>query len=107
MTQPSEISLARVRLSKVGMGEEDVSWLERRRWSDAAIPPVMWPSDTDTYRRRRALLNQAIAELSATERSKALEAKLAAAVSVKIADGNLKGAIRKLCSEAKYGRIYT
>jgi len=51
MTQPSDISRTRVRLSKLGMGEEDVSWLEARRWSEAAIPPVMWPCDTHVYRR--------------------------------------------------------
>jgi hypothetical protein len=86
MTQPSEISLARVRLSKVGMGEEDVSWLEARRWSHAAIPPVMWPCDTHVYRRRRALLNKAIADLSVKERSASLEAKLAEAIGTRLAN---------------------
>ena len=86
MTQPSDISRTRVRLSKVGMGEEDVSWLEARRWSDAAIPPVMWPCDTHVYQRRRALLNKAIADLSVTERSASLEAKLAEAIAARLAN---------------------
>jgi hypothetical protein len=86
MTRPSDISRTRVRLSKVGMGEEDVSWLEARRWSEAAIPPVMWPCDTHVYRRRKALLNKAIEDLSATERSASLEAKLAAAIGARLAN---------------------
>lgn len=86
MTRPSDISLARVRLLKVGMAEEDVSWLEARRWNEAAIPPIMWPCDTDLYRRRKALLNEAIADLSAAERSASLEAKLAAAIAARLAN---------------------
>jgi hypothetical protein len=86
MTRPSDISLTRVRLSKVGMGEEDVSWLEARRWNEAAIPPVMWPCDTHVYRRRKALLNKAIEDLSVTERSASLEAKLAAAIGARLAN---------------------
>jgi len=53
MTQPSDISRTRVRLSKLGMGEEDVSWLEARRWSEAAIPPSCGhatPMSTDAVR---------------------------------------------------------
>ena len=37
MPELFDISLARARLSKAGMDDEDVSWLEARRWSDAAI----------------------------------------------------------------------
>ncbi len=86
MTSPSDISLARERLMKAGMADEDVSWLDARRWNDAAIPPVMWPCDTDLYRRREALLNKAIQELGAAKRSESLEAKLAAAIGARLAN---------------------
>ncbi len=45
-----------------------------------------WPCDTHVYRRRKALLHKAIEDLSVTERSASLEAKLAAAIGARLAN---------------------
>jgi hypothetical protein len=86
MSNVVEILEARRRLTAAGMGEQDVSWLQSCKWSDAEVPPIGSDAEDQAYRRREERLNAAISDLDVTERGDSLEGKLAAAIGARRAN---------------------
>ncbi len=81
----SEIQILKMRLLKLGLTEEDLSWFDRLEWSDANVPAPS-PHEVDAYGRREAALNADIAKLGVLEKGETLQGRLAAAIGARLAD---------------------
>lgn len=86
MSDPNRIDLARARLAAVGLGRDDLAWVESLGWSDAAVPAPKDAREAEAYRRREAKLNAAVSSLTYAERGESPEGRLAAAIGARLAD---------------------
>ena len=86
MQDTKALAESRARAAAAGLGPDDMSWLDRLGWSDAAVPSIGGDSQLAEYQRRERALNAAVAHLTFAERGESPEGRLAAAIGAKIAD---------------------
>ena len=82
---------SRARAAAAGLGPEDMFWLDRIGWDDAAVPQVGGAAELADYRRREKALNAAVGHLTFAERAESPEGRLSAALGARAADWENRG----------------